>query len=48
MIAPERYQSIPLTGALHKLHTTARVYKDATTLYDPTTGAEYTTLLPRT
>jgi len=44
---PERYQSMPLATALHKLHTTARVYKDATTLYDPMTGAEYATLLPR-
>jgi len=44
---PERYQSMPLAGALRKLHSTARVYKDATTLYDPTTGAEFATLLPR-
>ena len=44
---PERYQSMPLAGALRKLHTTARVYKDATTLYDPMTGAQFETLLPR-
>ena len=43
---PERYQSMRLTGALHKLHCTARVYKDATTLYDPLTGAEYSALVP--
>jgi fatty acid desaturase len=44
---PERYQSMPLAGALRKLHTTARVYKDDTTLYDPMTGAQFETLLPR-
>jgi len=44
---PERYQSMPLGGALSRLHNTARVYKDAQTLYDPTTGAEFETLLPR-
>jgi hypothetical protein len=44
---PDRYQSMPLAGALRRLHTTARVYKDDTTLYDPMTGAEFETLLPR-
>jgi fatty acid desaturase len=44
---PERYQSMPLGGALRRLHATARVYKDSTTLYDPMTGAEFETLLPR-
>jgi fatty acid desaturase len=44
---PERYQSMPLGEALRRLHRTARVYKDATTLVDPKTGREYSTLLPR-
>ena len=44
---PERYQSMPLVTALVQLHTTARVYKDPTTLFDPLTGREYPTLLPR-
>jgi len=44
---PERYQSMSLGAALRRLHRTARVYKDATTLLDPTTGLEYPTLLPR-
>lgn len=44
---PERYQSMPLVDALRALHRTARVYKDATTLIDPRTGAEFSTLLPR-
>jgi fatty acid desaturase len=43
---PERYQSMSLRTALGKLHRTARVYKDATTLVDPRTGAEYATLMP--
>lgn len=41
---PERYQSMPLVDALRLLHSTARVYKDATTLIDPTTSLEYPTL----
>jgi fatty acid desaturase len=45
---PERYQSLPLVAALRRMHQTARVYKDATTLIDPTTGREFSTLLPRT
>ena len=44
---PQRYQSMPLRKALAKLHRTARVYKDAVTLVDPRTGAEYPTLQPR-
>jgi len=44
---PERYQSMRLGEALRRLHRTARVYKDATTLVDPKTGREYATLLPR-
>ncbi|HEY6039653.1 MAG TPA: hypothetical protein VIV58_35475, partial [Kofleriaceae bacterium] len=43
---PERYQSMSLGQALAQLHRTARVYKDATTLYDPMTGAEFPTLMP--
>jgi fatty acid desaturase len=43
---PGRYQSMPLVTALGQLHRTARVYKDATTLIDPTTGREYPTLMP--
>ncbi|HET9989703.1 MAG TPA: fatty acid desaturase [Kofleriaceae bacterium] len=43
---PERYQSMSLGHALSQLHRTARVYKDATTLYDPMTGAEFPTLMP--
>ena len=35
---PERYQSMPLGEALRRLHRTARVYIDATTLIDPNTG----------
>lgn len=44
---PERYQSMSLFDALRRLHRTARVYKNATTLVDPRTGAEFPTLLPR-
>ena len=43
---PERYQSMPLTTALLRLHRTARVYRDAVTLTDPRTGAVWSTLLP--
>jgi fatty acid desaturase len=43
---PRRYQSMPLTSALVKLHRTARIYKDAATLFDPSTGREYATLMP--
>jgi fatty acid desaturase len=41
---PDRYQSMPLRHALLRLHRTSRVYKDATTLVDPRTGAEFATL----
>lgn len=44
---PERYQAMPLIEAIGRLHATARVYKDDTTLIDPLTGAEYPTLMPR-
>jgi len=43
---PERYQSMPLTTAIRKLHATARVYKDDVTLIDPNTGETWPTLLP--
>jgi fatty acid desaturase len=43
---PERYQSMPLGNALHRLHRSARVYKSATTLCDPRTGREHPTLCP--
>jgi fatty acid desaturase len=41
---PERYQSMSLREALLRLHRSARVYKTATTLVDPRTGAEHATL----
>ena len=41
---PERYQSLPLGRALLRLHRTARVYKNATTLVSPRTGEEWSTL----
>jgi fatty acid desaturase len=44
---PERYQSMSLRHALGELHRTARVYKDAVTLIDPRSGAEFATLMPR-
>lgn len=44
---PERYQSLPLTTAIRRLHHTARVYRDDTTLIDPTTGKTWPTLTPR-
>ena len=43
---PERYQSLPLHTALYRLHTTARVYLDNTTLVDPHTGQTWSTLVP--
>jgi fatty acid desaturase len=43
---PERYQSMTLVKAMGELHRTARVYKDAVTLIDPRTGAEFPTILP--
>lgn len=42
-----RYQSLPLHVAVHRLHTTARVYRDNTTLIDPQTGKTFPTLVPR-
>jgi fatty acid desaturase len=43
---PERYQSMSLRRALGELHRTARVYKDAITLVDPRSGAEFPALMP--
>jgi fatty acid desaturase len=43
---PERYQSLPLGEAIGRLHRSARVYRDATTLIDPPTGRTWSTLLP--
>lgn len=43
---PERYQSLPLGEAIRRLHRTARVYRDNTTLIDPRTGETWPTLLP--
>ena len=43
---PERYQSMPIHKALAELHRTARIYKDAVTLIDPRTGAEFPVLMP--
>lgn len=40
----KNYQSMSLFKALWKLHRSARVYKDATTLIDPMTGTEFPTL----
>lgn len=45
---PERYQSLPLGDAILRLHRTARVYLDDTTLIDPHTGQTWPTLTPRT
>ncbi len=44
---PERYQSMPLGEAIRRLHHTARVYRDHTTLIDPSTGETWPTLMPR-
>ncbi len=41
---PDRYQSMSLVRALRTLHATGRVYQDATTLTDPNTGLEWSTL----
>jgi len=40
----QSYRSMPLFKALRQLHRSARVYKDATTLVDPRSGAEFPTL----
>jgi fatty acid desaturase len=44
---PARYQSMPLSHALMRLHRTPRVYKDHQTVVDPRTGREFATLNPR-
>jgi fatty acid desaturase len=41
---PDRYQSMPLHRALLRVHRTARVYLDSTTLFDPETGEAFPTL----
>ncbi len=41
---PANYHSMPMREALFRLHRTARVYKNATTLIDPRTGHEHPTL----
>lgn len=38
---PGRYQSMPLLRATLALHSSARIYKDATTLVDPSSGREW-------
>ena len=38
---------MPLGTALLEINRTARVYKDAVTLYDPDTGREWSAILPR-
>jgi fatty acid desaturase len=43
---PGKYQSMSLFRATAALHTSARVYKDATTLLDPKTGLEWPVLRP--
>lgn len=44
---PERYQSLPLFTALARLARTPRIYATADRLYDPRTGAEAATIVPR-
>jgi fatty acid desaturase len=44
---PERYQSLTMGEAIRRLHHTARVYLDHTTLIDPHTGETWPTLMPR-
>lgn len=41
---PASYRSMPLREALRRLHGSARVYKNATTLIDPKTSREHPTL----
>jgi fatty acid desaturase len=43
---PERYQSMPLMRAMGHLYKTARVYRDDTTLIDPSSGETWPTLMP--
>jgi fatty acid desaturase len=42
---PGRYQSLPLLRATAVLHSSARIYKDATTLVDPSSGREWPVLV---
>jgi hypothetical protein len=44
---PERYQSMPLLGALTQMIRTARVYAKPTILVDPRNGQQWPTLAPR-
>jgi len=41
---PGRYQSLPLLRATLELHSSPRIYKDATTLVDPGSGREWPAL----
>ncbi len=41
-----RYQSMPLGTALHRVFSTARVYRDDVTLLDPSSGRTFPTLMP--
>ena len=41
---PGRYQALPLWRATAVLHSSARIYKDATTLVDPRSGREWAAL----
>ena len=43
---PAQYQSMPLLQATAALHTSARIYKNATTLIDPKSGEEWPALMP--
>ena len=44
---PGKYQSMPLLRATAALHSSPRVYKDATTLVDPNSGREWPALLAK-
>jgi len=44
---PGRYQWLPLSRATAVLHSSARIYKDATTLVDPGSGREWPVLRAR-
>jgi fatty acid desaturase len=44
---PGQYQSMPIARALLALHQSARVYKNATTLIDPSSGREWPALAPQ-
>lgn len=41
---PDRYQIMPKAKALKLLYSTPRIYKNRTTLVNPETGAEFTTI----